>query len=240
MRSDKEAASDGIDILQIAAFKAIGEAHIANLIDDLERASDEVDGVELSQSMEAWSKGFIARKSRKRNRPNRLNMRRAAIFLLILLGAFSVTTLSVEAIRVRLFEYIIETQEKFTRIYRSDDQSRLSDPELDADHYYYPTVVPKGYTYKSHTIIHDIITIEYSNGTETIAFLQSETTGDYQLDTEDAEVIEVPINDYPGYLILKGERSMLFWHNDRIEFFIEGYISGEEIMKFAESLKEKK
>lgn len=240
MRSDKEAASDGIDILQIAAFKAIGEAHIANLIDDLEVASDEADNVQLSQSMEEWSKGFIARKRGRRNRSARLNTRKAAIFLLILLGAFSVTTLSVEAIRVRLFEYIIETQEKFTRIYRTDDHSMLSDPELDINDYYYPTIVPKGYTFKSYNKEADILSMYYSNGTDEIIFVQFETAGDWNFDTEDAEIIEVPINDYPGYLILKGERSMLFWHNDRNEFLIRGLISADDILRIAESMKEKK
>lgn len=240
MSGENEAATDVVDILQSAAFKAIGEAHIANLIDEIEAASNEIQDVEISQSMMDWSEGFIAPKRTKRNKIKKINMSRAAIYFLIFLGVFSFTTLSVEGIRVKLFEYFIEVQEEFTRIYRTDEQSTLTDPELDLEHYYYPTMAPKGYIYKSHSAEGDIISMYYSNGKDEINFLQFETAGDWQLDTEDAEVTEVSINDDKGLLIVKGERSMLFWHNDRSEFLIRGYISGNEILKIAESLEEKK
>jgi hypothetical protein len=66
--------------------------------------------------------------------------------------------------------------------------------------------------------------------------LQASTVGDYNLDTENAIVKEVDIGENKGFLVLKGRRSMLLWHNNEMEFLIRGFISEEEIMKMAESL----
>lgn len=61
-----------------------------------------------------------------------------------------------------------------------------------------------------------------------ISMLQASTAGDYNLDTENAIVKEVEIGENKGFLVLKGRRSMLLWHNNEMEFLIRGFISEED------------
>jgi hypothetical protein len=114
-----------------------------------------------------------------------------------------------------------------------------SDPMLDINHYYYPTVMLKGYSYSAHKVTRDIISLTYSNGIENILFIQYETQGDYNIDIENAEITEVDISGYTGMLILKEDKTMLFWQNDHNEFLIIGSITKESILKIAESIKYK-
>lgn len=224
--------------LQNATLKAIGEAHIINLIEDLDAQSEYINEIKISQSMEKWSNS-LSDEIKKKKRKSKFSSNKAAIFLLILLGAISVTSLSVEAQRLQLFEYFTEIKEEFMRIYRSDEITSLSDPELDINHYYYPTVSPKGYSFHVYNKARDVITMTYSNGVDTFVFIQCETTGDYNLDTEDAEIIEIEIGGNRGYLITKKNKTILFWHDYKNEFIIKGSISGDEAIRIAESLNRK-
>lgn len=230
--------SSADESLQNATFKAIGEAHIINLIEDLEAQSEYVKKIRISQSMEDWSTS-LTKEIKKKKMKNKFSSNKAAIFLLILLGAFSITTLSVEAQRHQLFEYFTEIKEEFMRIYRSDDIISLPDPKLDINHYFYPTVAPKGYSFHVYNKARDVITMTYSNGVDTFVFIQCETTGNYNLDSEDAEIIEIEIGENRGYLITKKNKTILFWHDDKNEFTIKGSISGDEAIKIAESLNRK-
>lgn len=221
-----------------ASFGAIGQAHISNLIDELSSEADSIEKIELSQSMNVWSKSFFGSVKVKRKASSH-NFKKAAIYLIILFGVFTITTLSVEAFRIKFYHYFIEVKQEFARLYITRENT-LKDPNLNIDHYYYPTLLPEGFLFDDHSVLQDIISMTYNRGLDQIVFIQSTTKGDYQLDTEDAIVTKVPIGDFNGYLIVKNDRTMLFWHNENLEFFLKGNIESDDLIRMAESIKKNK
>ena len=85
--------------------------------------------------------------------------------------------------------------------------------------------------FEKHTLYGDAIMIQYTNGEETILFDQDKGEATYQLDTEDAEVRDVPLGNSNGQFIIKGGRTMLFWYNEDTSFLIKAYVSEQEILK---------
>ena len=110
MKSKKNQGPKAVDTLQDATFKAIAEAHLINLTEDLDRNKDQIEEIEISPSMKDWLLKLESSPKRKKKR-NRFTSSKAAIFLLVLLGGFAITTLSVEAQRYKLFEYVVEMKE---------------------------------------------------------------------------------------------------------------------------------
>ncbi|MFO7888354.1 MAG: DUF4367 domain-containing protein [Eubacteriales bacterium] len=60
------------------------------------------------------------------------------------------------------------------------------------------------------------------------------------MNTEDATTEKININGNEGFLTIKEDRSMIFWHNDERSFTITGNIKKEEIIKIAESIEKNK
>ena len=91
-------------------------------------------------------------------------------------------------------------------------------------------IVPKG----------NSIVIQYSNDEQTIIFNQSKGEANYQIDTEDADIREIPMGEGSGQLVLKDNRIMLFWSANEESSLIQGETSEQEIIKMADNIKENK
>jgi hypothetical protein len=228
-----------------AYYKMIGEAHIDNLIEELESKKNEVEKVQVPHSLEDWFVEFERKRALKQKRKiwvqrmKKISVR-AAVYLVFLIAFLTVVTLSVDAFRNRVFNYFLEKNEVYTEIEKREEDSNQVVPDIEAESFYYFSYLPPGYRYEKHTLYGDAIMIKYTNGEETILFDQDKGEATYQLDTEDAEVREVPIGNSNGQLIIKGDRTMLFWYNEDTSFLIKAYISEQEILKMAESLEKNK
>ena len=89
--------------------------------------------------------------------------RRAASIIVALLVAFTVATVSVEALREPVAQFFAEVFEKFTMIFVTDEApaSRMGEMELHA-----PTYVPEGYEIESEVELDGVYRIVYVNGKE--------------------------------------------------------------------------
>lgn len=236
VKSKKNQGPKALDTLQDATFKAIAEAHLMNLTEDLDRKKDQIEAIEISQAMKDWA-GKLENSSKRKKKRSRFTSSKAAIFLLVLLGGFAITTLSVEAQRYKLFEYVVEMKETAMRVYRTDEMTQFQDPLFEFDTYDYPTLLPKGYTLKEYSKDYDIVNMIFTKGEERIIFYQFDTAGDFTFNTEGAVVKEVMVGEYSGFLITNGKKNQLYWQNDEKEYTVRGTITEKEIMRFAESLK---
>jgi hypothetical protein len=243
MRDDD--LNSGIDNMMEAYYKLIGEAHVKNLLEDLESDKDEIDQVQISKSLDDWFEGFINKREKEKQRKKwlkriRTYSGRAAMFILVLIGVFTAVTMSVEAFRIRILNYFMEKTESYTEFKVDEVLDDQNAPKLDLDQYYYLTYLPEGYTYDSHQIVGEVVMLRYSNGTDIIIFTQGITGSAYHLDTEDAEMKEVPIRNSSGYLIVKDDVSILFWNEKNMDFMINGNLEANELIKIAEGLEKNK
>jgi len=218
-------------------FRLLGEAHLSNLLELLDQSQDRILKMEHPTDFHLWfDQKKRSRKKKQRMRPYMFVTRKAAMFFVLILGAMSMMTLSVDGVRTKVYEFVTEVQERYTRFQRVDISGGKREDLKAPSGYYFPKELPEGYVFQKFTEYTDMALFKYTNGEEEISMLQASTVGDYNLDTENAIVKEVDIGENKGFLVLKGRRSMLLWHNNEMEFLIRGFISEEEIMKMAKSL----
>jgi hypothetical protein len=163
--------------------------------------------------------------------------KRVAIFFAIALVGIFLTTMSVEAFRIKLFNIVTEVTEKYTKVRIIETENGL-ESQLDWDAYYAPEYIPEGHNYSNSENFGEIKIIFYSNvaGKE-IQFSQTPVNPEYQIDTEDAIVTEIIVNAEKGFLAQKEGLLTLIWTNGERTFHIIGEIEKDEIIKMAESLK---
>ncbi|PKM50174.1 MAG: hypothetical protein CVV02_12460 [Firmicutes bacterium HGW-Firmicutes-7] len=232
------------DVME-AYYKLIGEAHIENVIDELEAKRDEIDKVMVPESLDNWFQIYKKKKERDNLRHKQMNMMkklssRVAVFVLILIASMTVATLSVEAFRVQVLNFLLERKDSYTEVKVKEDVGSQTVLNLEVDSYYYPTYLPKGYYYENYSVTGnslESIVIHYTNGTEVITFDQVKNGADYQLDTEVATISEIAIGDGSGQLIRKENQTILFWYNNENSFFIKGNLPANEFIRMAESLE---
>ena len=153
-----------------------------------------------------------------------------------MVGIF-VTTMSVEAFRIKLFNIVTEVTEKYTKVRIVETENTL-ESQIEWDSYYAPEYIPEGYTYSNSENFGEIKIIFYSDTADKkIQFSQTPVSPEYQIDTEDAVVSEVIINAEKGILAQKEGLLTLIWTTDDKTFHIIGEIERDEIIKIAKSLK---
>jgi hypothetical protein len=228
-----------------AYYKMIGEAHIDNIIEELEEDKNNIDKLIVPKSLDNWFESFERGRKKEVNRKKwmkraRKLSSRAAVFILVLIACMTVVTMSVEAFRIRFFNFFIEENENYTEIEKREDVSNQGVPDIEVENFFYLSYLPTGYSFESYTVVGDSIIIQYSSGEEIIIFNQSKGDANYQIDTEGADIRGIPVGEGSGKLLLKDGRSILLWSFDEYSYYIKAHINEEEIIKMAENLKKNK
>ncbi|MDW7662676.1 MAG: DUF4367 domain-containing protein [Bacillota bacterium] len=220
-------------------YHYIGENHINHVAEEFDRIS--ADASETS-TLDSWFEDYNKQlkkldQKRKFRAWYQLLSKRVAIFIAIAMVGIFVTTMSVEAFRIRLFNIVTEVTDKYTKVSIVESDNGL-EPQIDWDTYYAPEYIPEGYNYSNNEIFGEIKIIFYSDtsGRE-IQFSQTPVNPEYQIDSEDAVVTEVIINAEKGILAQKEGLLTLIWTTDEKTFHIIGEMESDEIIKMAESLK---
>jgi hypothetical protein len=237
----KQQGNESNKMILEAYYAGIGEAHIDNIICDLEKRKDEIEAVEVPESLDKWFFDYIEKEKRVEKRKKLFSnskqfSKRAAILILVLIAAMSALMFTVEAVRVRVLNFFIERNEKYTEV-RIDEEGGDLTPNQDWESYYIPEYLPEGYFFESSEAIGSLKVLKYTNEENHIIFTQANNGTDIQLDTEDAVVEEVNLDGKEGMIITEGDRVMLFWYNEEASFTLIGHEDKEEILKAAESVE---
>lgn len=223
-------------------YHYIGENHINHVAKELDRLSADASEIIYPSTLDLWLDDYvdqlkIQEKRRKFSSRIQLLSKRVAIFIAIALVGIFVTTMSVEAFRIKLFNIVTEVTDKYTKVSIVETESGI-ESQLDWDAYYAPEYIPEGHNYSNSENFGEIKIIFYSNvaGKE-IQFSQTPVNPEYQIDTEDAIVTEIILNAEKGFLVEKEGLLTLIWTTDDKTFHIIGEIERDEIIKMAKSLK---
>jgi hypothetical protein len=227
-----------------AYYGYIGEIYVDTIVDELEEKKEEINSTTFPKKLDTWVEEYIKKEEKKEKRINLIKnikkqSKRAAIILLIIIAGISTLIFTVEAIRVRVFNFFIERNERYTEI-RVEEETNIKTPELDWENYYQPTYMTEGYYFESEEDGGLIKILNYSDGKNQIIITQANNTAGIQIDTEDATTENIKISGNEGLLIIKEDRSIIFWHNEEKSFTITGNIKKEEIVKIAESIEKNK
>lgn len=226
----------------------IGYEHVEALCYELDLVKDQWKDLNIPESMEQWFRDFQKREKKRIKRSNRSAnqlkfAKRAAIFILFILIANQFLMAKVDAYRVHVLNAIIEVRQEFTKInYIFDDSDRATDLSEEWNGLYYPSYVPKKYKLLNSDFNGTVGFMEYENDENNVIIFQQFRTGaSMQLDTENAKVTKILINDEEAILIEKGDLIMATWVQEDIAFHLQAdNMKLSEFVKTAESIEIKK
>ena len=169
---------------------------------------------------------------------------KAAIFFFVLIGSLSLAITSIDALRVKVLNIIVEIQDQYTSI-RMEDEDVLSDTSQSGNQIpppdwngYVPNYIPEGFSITEIEKRQVLSVIYYENNEgKIIRFTQySSSNTDLRIDTENAAVQQIFIRDIEALLVEKQERVSIIWEDEYL-FYITGEADKSELIKIAESLK---
>jgi len=232
-----------------ALFEYATACHVENIITENPIEDDSATDVALPPEFDRRMKKLIARHDRKetfnklRNRTIRF-LPKAAIFLLVLLGSFTIVVASVQALRVKALNIILNIQNQYTSIQTTDEnngQRRQGNEQIPTNWSgYVPNYIPQGFKV-SKTEERDMLkAIYYTNEQgQTIRFTQYRSSDtDLRIDTEGATVQYITIHNNDALLAEKQGLVSIGWKEEFL-FSLIGEVDRTEMTKMAESIRKK-
>ncbi|MDQ7095889.1 DUF4367 domain-containing protein [Desulfosporosinus sp. PR] len=232
-----------------ALFEYAAACHVENIIiehsieDD--SASDFVLPPEFDQKMKKLIKRHDRRESFKKiSRKTVRLLPKAAIFLLVLLGSFAVVVASVQALRVKALNMILNIQNQYTSIQTKDKNNGLTkqnNEQIPQDwNGYVPNYIPPGFKVVKTEERDMLEAIYYTNKQgKTLRFTQYRSSDtDLRVDTEGATVQNISMHNNDALLAEKQGLVSIVW-KEKFLFSLIGEADKAEMIKMAESVSEK-
>lgn len=234
-------ADDKAEKLMNAYYDYIGDQYLENICRDIEAREEEINGTKVPESLDNWFVQFITQYKKKQaahlffSRLKTVSTKVAAV-LFVLIASMLIVTLSVDAIRMKVFNLLLESNDKYSSV-RVDEAPAFA---IEWEEYYFPAWLPEGFRVDRAKELINVRTIEFINDNDQYIFFSQAINGtDLQLDSEDGERKEVEINHQPAILFEKSEKSVLFWNNDESSFCLNSSLNSEILIQIAQSVKKK-
>ncbi len=248
----KKSKGKMLDIL----FEYAGECHMENTALFMAEADDEDQGegeqISPSPQFEQRMKK-IFRSYERTERLKRVGRKtgkiiiRLAIILLILGGSLGIVTTVSEAAKVKIFNFFIDTKDKFTDIYFKEQEITPTEAEKRLRKWhdaYIPTYIPEGFKVVNAEDLGVMRIIDYDNSNgKNIKYHYSPIEGSgLQVDTENAKVEDIVLNHGEECMVIeKNGFTSLVWHNNEMLFYLRvKLLDRNEVIKMAESIKLRK
>jgi len=233
-----------------ALFEYAAACHVDNILAENPIEYDTAPEFTLPPEFDRRMKRLIAKHDRKEflNNIKKKTIKllpRAAVFLLVLLGSFTIVVASVQALRVKALNIILNIQNQYTSIQTTDEnnvQTKQADKQIPPDWSgYVPNYIPLGFKVTKTEKRNLFQAIYYSNEKgQTIRFTQYLSSNtDFRLDTEGATVRNISIHNCDALLADKQGFISIAWKEDFL-FSLIGEADKAELIKMAESIKKNK
>lgn len=237
--------NERLEKLNEVFFYNIGYENVKETYNNTENLLEEHKDIEDPQSLNKWFMSYQIELRRKEIREKRRIIarkisKRIAVILIVLSMITAFVSISVEAFRVKVFNLIIETSQKFSTISHQEKNQINIQEDLPSEwkNYYYPTFLPEGYFLVSTSELNNTKFMNFGNDLNIkIVFIQSDLSSQAQIDSEGGKVMEVEINGNIGRIIEKEEITILSWNNNETGFIIQGNADKSTLMEFTSSLK---
>lgn len=163
--------------------------------------------------------------------------KRIACMIIALFVVMTTTVMSVEALRVPVIRFIIETFEKFTSIDFGSDSETIVPETIETK--YEPEYIPAGYNFVNENSSDMLVKIIYQNEAEDQIIFKQTTLSNVSMniDTEGTVTENIVINNYTAiYYSNKGINSII-WSDENYSYNVHGKIDKKELLKMADSTK---
>ena len=167
---------------------------------------------------------------------------KAASVLLLAVIITSVTVFNVDALRIKLYNFILDMRDEYSNIkIEPADEAGTSIIKINWENAYAPALIPEGFKLSSVSNNELLKSLQYSDSDNNLIILQQYSSeGTINVDTENADtVLRVFVKGREGILVEKGNDITISWNYEDYIFimnFINTGLSKEEAMKIAESV----
>ena len=220
--------------------KALLEENDSLKKDDFYRLKKEI----KAKFMKEFNRHYYKQRTKEFFNMCRKTFNKTAGILLIAMILISIPVFTVEAVRTKVLNFMLDIQDEYTQIrLQEKDSGNIVGNNLyiNWEDAYVPKAIPEGYTVSSLTDNKNLKVIEYSNSDDSkIIFQQLSEGSSINIDTEDADKIsKVTVQESEGMLVVKGDVVTVVWNNASYIFVLtvyKGGLSNEEVLDIAESV----
>ena len=233
------------EIAMAGIYRLIGFHHVQSTAEELDEITKKCQDMTYPKELDQWFQNYMNKSIKEEKRRERRSSwyrysSRVAVFILLFSIAVVTMTLSVEAIRVRVLNFFIEVNDRYSQVQLKDmdEISYQANIPSDWEDFYLPEYLPNSYAISDTKIFGDSKIVFYQNpeGSE-IQFSQSPYSDSFQVDTEEGKTEDIKIQGHQGLLVDKDGMLTLLWFDQDSTFFILGRIDKNDIIKMAESTK---
>lgn len=173
------------ELLEKALFSYIGYHHVQNLNEGLDANRDWIETIEIARFLDRWFYELNSNLSNKYRNIFRKVVNKAAVIFLVLAVLITVLTVSVDALRVGVFNLIMKSTEKYLGVKVEEKDSTKDDISL--KEYYVLNYIPEGFELDSVEKYGKTIIITYTNeNDQKILFNQASNDTSFKIDSEDS------------------------------------------------------
>lgn len=247
MKEKSREELEDLEKLNEAYLYDIGAEYVNIICEEADALLEEYKDLEVPKSLDDWFYAYLEeleskeRKERRRKRLVRISKRVVVAVLIIGIG-LSAVTFGVEAFRIKFFNIVLETKQRFGLVSYEETVNENQTQEVPKDwNGYYPFFLPEGYYLLDYEQGTGISRLTYIDGKGIILELFQGTMGlTSQIDTENATVIEVEINGNIGVLSEKEDEVIIGWSEKHTSFLLRGNLDKSTLLQVAESIEQKK
>ena len=209
------------------------EEGLLDEVHDRTESKHHVYSPEFDKRMNRLIRRAIHKERMRRVRKTTLKIAMGFVIFLIL---SSVVVMSAEALRIKVFNFFIDIQEKATNIEIVDENESSSKENHVSE--VLPSYIPEGYELSETEQFNNKRTSFYTNEEgKTIIIRQYDGEAKLGIDTEDADYDVIIINGQTAFYNIKDGLIMLIYKTDEHVFNVVGEISLVEAQNIAKSIK---
>lgn len=248
--NNKEENKKETQKVEEAFYQYIGFHHAKNIAQDLDNMNSGMNEVMYPKELDDWFYDYLNQSKKEEARRNRFVKiksisSKVAIFFLVITISFAALMFSVDAIRIKVLNFIVEVEEKYTSVQIDEKNENLEfapDTEIPAEwtDYYLPTYIPNLFQLSKVESFGETKIIFYmDNNNREIQFSWSPNSSSFQIDTEGADSENISINGAEAMLVTKEGLTTVLWFDQENTYFILGKVDEKELIKMAESIQKK-
>lgn len=174
------------------------------------------------------------RKSRIYDRTKTYVKRVAVVFILVI-AISTITIASVSAWRIKVMNFIMEMTQQDTNINIDKDgfkSNSYKDNEMILNY------VPEGFILEKIELLqNNYVYYEFAKEHDFFDFRTMDINSSLSIDTEDANVKKITINEREALYSENENNNILVWHDEELIYVLTGNISKNELIKIAKNFK---
>lgn len=159
----------------------------------------------------------------------------AACIVLILGIATPIAIATVDSVRAKVLQFLIDVQSDHTELSLVEDEAAAFDVPEGWQGSYFPSRIPEGYCFHGMSRAGDYVEYANSDG-DTISFDECTQDSFMDINSENAELSYEPVNGALAF-VADGETKIVTWANDERYFVVMSSLSKQQALEFAKNVR---